>query len=228
MYSPYGDTLPQGVMPMSNEMHVMLFEIDGHAEVRKVARGIPSGKEPVKHPEKESYEIVGKLNELTELICEKIEREVKKLAPPYVTIQANVQFDVGSILMTGTVAVLSWAGSTILDAAKDEVQQQIGNLVKLGVQRAFSRVLSAQGVHGQVGTMEMSVTPQSIVSGYGSMKPQNTSTQLSPTPSHSSLERNSTNPRPKALNMAFVFIGIIFLLQLILLLDRFLIVQLKT
>jgi len=194
---------------MSDELNVLLFHIDGHAETRSSGAGKEGSQ-----GKKQDLETVADLNQMAEILSEKIEREAKKLVPPYVTVHATVQFDVGSILMTGTVALLSWAGGVVLDAAKEEMQQQLARLVKLAVQRAFSRFLSAENLHSRMGAMEISVTSQPL--------------SVTPRPAQTvTAETARSAPRFPAAAAVYVSMGVIFILQLVLLLDRFFVIQLK-
>jgi hypothetical protein len=57
------------------------------------------------YPPGAEFQMVSDLKRLAETISQNIEREVRKILPPMVTLQANFQFDKGSILITGAVAI---------------------------------------------------------------------------------------------------------------------------
>jgi hypothetical protein len=168
----------------------MLFDIDGKAEVRNATNSEPqdSQTQPAaggdqagerspdfikpqdknvdklkdKNVDKLNPEafVVKKLNEEAEAICDRIERGLKKHLPPYLTVQANIQFEQGSLLITGTVAIFAWAGSVALEATKAEIQQQIANLVKSVVGRVINRAVASLSLSSDVSSMEMTVRPQ--------------------------------------------------------------------
>jgi len=51
-----------------------------------------------------------------------------------VSVLANIQFQQGSsILASGTVALLSWAGSIVVDATKEEAAEQLSEFVMVAV-----------------------------------------------------------------------------------------------
>ena len=110
---------------MPDELRMIIFEIDGKTEIIF----------PPSNEQKDMSIEVNKLNAKAEVIAERIEREVRKHMPPYVSVQANIQFESGSLIITGTVALLSWVGSIVFNAAKDEVEQQFSSLIKSSVQR---------------------------------------------------------------------------------------------
>jgi hypothetical protein len=49
------------------------------------------------------------LGEKTQLLNERIERELRRHLPPYVSVLGNLQFEQGSLAVLGTVTLLSWA-----------------------------------------------------------------------------------------------------------------------
>ncbi|HEV2901368.1 MAG TPA: hypothetical protein VGX71_26705 [Pseudaminobacter sp.] len=144
---------------MPDELRMIVFECSGKADFfdpSKNNKGMPQVK---------ATELNGKAEE----IAEKIEREVRKLLPPYVSVQASVQFDSGSLILAGTISLLSWGGSIVFEAAKEEVERQLSELIKAAVQRVINKVFSAEGLYGAVGwsfkPMEMVVRPRGSSSG---------------------------------------------------------------
>ncbi|MBO0754259.1 MAG: hypothetical protein J2P54_00225 [Bradyrhizobiaceae bacterium] len=120
----------------------------------------------------QARDMVSKLNGTADTIAEGIEREVKKFLPPEIGVQAHVQFYVGSVLLTGTVALVTWAGSIITQAAREEVEKQLGGFVKTAVQRVMSRVLGEQWLSTQLGPMDVRVTlERSVLTSVSSMSP---------------------------------------------------------
>jgi hypothetical protein len=142
---------------------------------------------------------VESLNEQSETISQKIEREVRRILPPTVTVQANVQFDEGSILVTGVVALLSWATPIVRDAAKEE----LGELVKLAIKRVISRYLPFSA-----SPIELSVTPQSST-------PDRTSTRI------------FAGNKISTTTALFVITGLILIFQVLTLLDRVFFIHLR-
>ena len=89
--------------------------------------------------------LLGELTKNAETISRMIEREVRRILPSTVTVQANIQFDEGNILVTGTVMLLSWAAPIMRDAAKKE----LGELVNLAIKRVLSRYILPVRQHGR-------------------------------------------------------------------------------
>jgi hypothetical protein len=117
---------------MPDNLRVLLYDIKGEASL------------PPDTP-------IAKFHASAEQINQKIERDIRKLLPPTVTVQATVLFEEGSLVITGIVALLSWAGPIALDVAKEE----FGQLIKLCVHRAISQFVGV--------AVEMSVTPQAVI-----------------------------------------------------------------
>lgn len=144
---------------MPDELRMIMFECNGKADFSDL------GKNHKTMPQTKAAELNGKAEE----IAEKIEREVRKHLPPYVSVQASVQFDSGSLILAGTIALLSWGGSIVFDAAKGEVERQLSELIKASVQRVMNKVFSAEGLYNTAGwffkPMEMDVRPSGSSSG---------------------------------------------------------------
>ncbi len=139
---------------MPDELRMITFECNGKADFVD-----PGGNQA----EILQAKIIA-LNKKAEEIAEKIEREVRKHLPPYVSVQATVQFDNGSLILVGTVALLSWGGSIVFEAAKEEIERQLSELVKASVQRVINKVFGAEGLYNAPGwsfkPMEMVVRPR--------------------------------------------------------------------
>jgi hypothetical protein len=101
-------------------------------------------------------ETIRKLNEQVDEIASKIEREIRNLVPPSLKVQANIRFTEGSILFEGSILLFTWVGSTIFDAAKKEVEQQLSRIVKSTVERVVNRLLRLY----RVTSITVDVTPE--------------------------------------------------------------------
>lgn len=187
---------------MPDELQVLIFDIKGDVEVTSEAEQTPAASDAAKGNPTGSEKIAADLNREAISISEKIERELRRTLPPTVAVQATVRFEAGSLMVSGMVALLSWAGPIALDAAKEE----LGKLVKLCVQRAISRSFSA--IPSIVGALEMSVTPQATASSR----------------SHT---RSFAASKPGAVTALFVITCVILVLQLMLLFDRFFLIHLR-
>jgi hypothetical protein len=97
------------------------------------------------------------LGEKTQVLNEGIERELRRHLPPYISVVGNVGFEQGSIIVLGTVALLSWAGSIIFDATKDEAAKQLSELVKIAVRRSTNYIFDAIGHPSMLSRMDMTV-----------------------------------------------------------------------
>jgi hypothetical protein len=116
---------------MPDDLHMLLFNFDGSVDIKDASQDDLAPSAPDKDKLLES------LNKDAEAIGQKIEREVRRILPPSVTVQANIQFDDGSVVITGAVALLSWAAPIVGDAAKKE----LGELVKFAIKRVLSHYI---------------------------------------------------------------------------------------
>src|SRR5512147_1624582 len=107
---------------MPERIEIAVFTISGRAEIE-------NGEVSVK-------EVVRGLNNRSKSLASNIEAEVRKSIPPHplIMIQAEVRFYEGSLLMAATVTLLSWTGSIILDAVREELSQ----VIRLAVQRVMA------------------------------------------------------------------------------------------
>ena len=78
------------------------------------------------------------LSEKTQAVNEMMEREVKRNLAPHLSILANLQFEQGSLAVLGTVTLLSWAGTILIDATKEEAAKTLSELVKVAVRRSIN------------------------------------------------------------------------------------------
>jgi hypothetical protein len=205
---------------MPNGLHMMLFDIDGKAEVR-ATQGTPPAES------KDEGSVVNILSKEAETICDRIERGVKKHLDPYITVQANIQFEQGSLLITGTVAIFAWAGSVVLEAAKAEIQQQIANLVKLVVQRVINRAIGSLGLQSAIASMEMSVTPQQFTgASRADQVVAGTTPSIQPGQASPPDDRSAFQMR-RHVYVLYTLFAFVFLAEVILTLSRFFAVRLK-
>jgi len=75
---------------------------------------------------------------------------------PGTTVQAEVSFRQGSLLLEGSVVLLSWAGAIVLDAARAEISE----LLRVAFRRTITNTLNdlPAWLSADVGAMEMTVT----------------------------------------------------------------------
>lgn len=81
------------------------------------------------------------LNEQSDKIASQIESQLRRMLPPYVRVEAEIHFLVQSLIVEGSILLLSWAGSTILKAAKEEMETQLSGVVRGCVLRVVNRFL---------------------------------------------------------------------------------------
>jgi hypothetical protein len=208
--------------PMREAPVLFMFEVEARAETpeRQIAGRNAVQGGPIVDPR----DVARQLNEDAAAICDKLEREVRKLFPPYVNVQADVHFEPGSLLMTGTIAVLSWVGNAVLDALKEQAEEQLSALVKMAMQRVMNRTMAAAGLTQSVGPMEMTVRPVRFPS-LAPSAPQQQAPTVPSAPPGPSAGVNSLRPQPVTwLGWA---VAVVFLLQVLLVLDRLLVVQLR-
>ena len=192
------------------EQQVLFFEIKGVAEMSS-----PSSTDG---DDKTLGQVVSSLNAQADAACEKIEREVKNLLPPGVTVRADLQFEAGSLIVSGTVAVLAWGGSIVLEVLRKQTEEQLSLLVKVASQRAMNRFIGSQPNVRGVQPMMMTVTPLSSLN-------QSRAETQSPTlkvDEHASPNVRREDSTSKINYLLLVgAILVIFLVQLALLFDRF-------
>lgn len=132
---------------MPERIEIAVFTISGRAEIE-------SGREE-SDDEELTKEVVGTLNNRSKLLASNIEAEIRKSMPPHplIMVQAEVRFYKGSLLMAATVTLLSWTGSIILDAVREELSQ----VIRLAVQRVMAD-LNKLVRTPVVGAMEITAT----------------------------------------------------------------------
>lgn len=89
-------------------------------------------------------ELISKLNLHSGIVAEKIEQELQKSLPPYIasyiTVKVDVNFKGGSLLIIGTV-LLNWVGSIAFQAAKEVLEEEFGESIKIAVKRVFADMI---------------------------------------------------------------------------------------
>jgi len=188
---------------------VMVFDVNGSIQ-------LPAGDRPAGFPQDPAAQMNGSADEM----CERIEREIKKLLPPSFSAQAGMQFENGSLILSGTIAILSWGASILTDAVRKELCEQLSPLLRITIQRVVHRALSSHGMLQSVGTMSVTVTPQSFL-----LPPSSIPTSPSASLRDASSSAVVTSNRFVLLATAT---AIVFLVQIALVLDRFLVVGWRT
>ncbi len=101
--------------------------------------------------------VASELNKQSQEIAASIESEMRRMLPAHTgtTVQAEVSFRKGSLLLEGSVVLLSWAGTLVLEAARGE----IGEVIRVAFRRAIANALNAMpNLAADIGAMEMAVT----------------------------------------------------------------------
>ncbi len=122
---------------MVDETEILVFEISGEANFS--GWPIAETKEQKAQAEKNK---ISDLSRMADDIADDIQREVRKVLMHRFAIQAEVGFSRGSIIVTGTVILISWAGPLITDAVKKELSEIVG----VAVRRVMGRVFSDFGI----------------------------------------------------------------------------------
>jgi len=97
---------------------------------------------------------IEKLNGEADRIASEIQAEIQKHVS-FATVQAEISFSRGSLLVAGTISLLSWVGIVAFETIKDELAQ----VIRVTVKRIIGRVCNNQRVFGP---MEINVTPQTV------------------------------------------------------------------
>jgi hypothetical protein len=214
---------------MNDPLQVASFRIRGRAErVQDVADvpATPKGPAPTYAAAREGtdkqHELtrIVTLNEHSDDMAEQIEREVKRHLPPYVAVQASVQFARGSILLECTVTLLVWGGKVVLDLLKDEAQQAAANIVKTAVQRVMGRMVASLNMTRDMMPMEVTVTSE----GTTLLERQSIPAQAASAAEQQISSRSGGIALVKPFMVLTLFI---LLVQILLVLDRFVAVSFK-
>jgi hypothetical protein len=125
------------------------------ADAPKVQHSTAAGAKS-EDPGSENPGPVAELNEHSEPIARMLETEILAALPPDpgLSVQVELRFRGGSIVLIGTAAILSWTGSIVLEAIRDEIAE----LIRIAAQRAIGAAM-AQWAPG-AGAMQCMVTPR--------------------------------------------------------------------
>lgn len=115
-----------------------------------------SGRSEIDDQEVSTKDVVRTLNNRSNVLASDIESEIRKSMPPHplIMVQAEIRFYEGSLLMAATVTLLSWTGSIILDAVREELSQ----VIRLAVQRVMADLNNNYLRAPVVGPMEITAT----------------------------------------------------------------------
>lgn len=137
------------MIEQNNETVIWLFDIGGSTEIDLSVIENNSQLQPDVTSKnnilKLSQNTVSELNNLADEFNGEIEKEIKRVLKGNLTVQSEILFQTGSIILSGTVALISWGGGAVLNALQKEVESQISTLVKMSVQRAVNKIIRQSG-----------------------------------------------------------------------------------
>jgi hypothetical protein len=152
-------------LPMSDEFQISVFSVSGRVDVQP-RRPIenPPEKKNQSPPERTDDDerktrlelersVASELNKRSQEIAASIESEMRRVLPG-TTVQAEVSFRKGSLLLEGSVILLSWAGALVLEAARAEISE----VLRVAFRRTIANALNDLPAAPDVGAMEMTVT----------------------------------------------------------------------
>jgi hypothetical protein len=142
---------------MPREFQLYEFEIRGESQPLARRAGYRKGGPNDNFPEDANH--VTSLNENADQIGLEIEKEIAHFLRSSATIHAEVRFYEGSIVVEGTILILSWLGPLALSAGKKAFEAEFSRVVQVGVQRVLQRWIqplapSAQPMRIEVETQE--------------------------------------------------------------------------
>jgi hypothetical protein len=225
-------------------VEILSFVIEGHGEITREDdvttpyRSVGAASVGGYPPEQTGYpsELTGRtleiraataLNERAEEMAQAIERELRRLMlGGGITVQADISFHSGSIILEGSVVLLCWAGRTALEPIRDE----LADCIKTITRRVVNRAINA------LNRIETSGPGPSSGASLGQMNVEVTS--VPPPPTSAALSTAAPSPavpqaQPQQQQLAqggilqdqrwvLVFLGVLTVLVLILLADRLL------
>jgi hypothetical protein len=141
---------------MAKEFQLYVFEFEGTAET------IPS---PSNKPQSVSdMGAVSKLNMKSKEIAENIEKEIARFFRSSASVQAEVRFYEGSIIIEGTLLIMSWLGPIALTAGVKAFEIAFARVVEVAIQRVLQRVLLDNNIVAEpirkVDVRSQAITPQ--------------------------------------------------------------------
>jgi hypothetical protein len=200
---------------MDDDTHVAELVLSGHAEMVTPNEPLPEDT------------IVAFLNEKAEALAEGIERDLQRRLQRFrVTVQAEVQFEVGSVEMAATV-LLMWTGRVIASAARDEFAKQLGGIVRLTVQRAVNRTMRSIAPGPAMRPMRVDEPDLVRVSTLEDRKGTASAPEPTKTAATSELRPIVPDGATNLHRWTFLAVLALLLLNLLLVLDRFVIIQVR-
>jgi hypothetical protein len=120
---------------MPNELQIFVFEFEGSIETN------PSQNPQTEIPYSES-QAIEKLNKHSEEINQDLQKEIKRFVRAPATVQAEVTFRQGSLLVEGAIIISYWLGSLAFTAAKQAFEAEFTRIVGIIVKRVVQRALT--------------------------------------------------------------------------------------
>jgi hypothetical protein len=122
---------------MNKEFQLYVFEFEGTSET--VPQQLPTADYPTDLPE--DSEVIFTLNEQASKIAEDLEREIMRFFRSSATVQAEIRFYEGSIIIQGTILIMSWLGPIAIAAGKKAFEEEFARVVQVATQRVLQRAL---------------------------------------------------------------------------------------
>jgi hypothetical protein len=136
---------------MPNELQMFVFAFDGSTEVHPrpapaiaanrptpdaddEPRQKPRPAAPVVHTE---AEFVGILNEHADEIAKRLEKEIGRFFRASMSVQAEVRFYEGSLIVEGTIILLGYLGSLAFTAGRKAFEAEFSNVIEIATQRVM-------------------------------------------------------------------------------------------
>jgi hypothetical protein len=149
---------------MPNEFQVSVFSVSGSVDLQPAmpnSRGTEETRPASFDEKKERIDlersVARELNKQSQEIATSIEGEMRRMLPAHtgITVQAEVTFRRGSLLLEGSLVVLSLAGQLVLEAFRAEMTE----VIRVAFRRAISNALNVLPAlaTADVGAMEMTV-----------------------------------------------------------------------
>ena len=151
---------------MHDQPDILTISISGSAGEHRRSWRSPAASPPSNNdktarlsPEEAERANIQELNAKSGEICTEIERQIKKLVGPEISVQAEMSFSPGSIVIEGTIILLCWSGSLVLEA----VNKEIADLVRVPIKRVLAEVLTSLGGNALRLEVETAVRSRSVV-----------------------------------------------------------------
>ncbi|RRB02145.1 hypothetical protein [Larkinella rosea] len=162
----------------------------------------------------EHLRILNSLNAAEDSIVKSLEKEVRFLLPPGLLVKADVTFSEGSLVMYGTVTLISWAGTLVFDTIKEEVTDILKGCVKRSFKSALARAGLAIGSNLEFQDNQPLTQRQAPISQTQSDEPRSVP---------------AVQPKPLLAEgrTQLLLLTLILFLQLIFLIDRFFLINIS-